>query len=40
MKKPHMKVVIEDGRAVWWCNGWTSESQLGAWIQWWYDGDR
>ena len=37
--RPHMKVVVKDGVALWWCNGWTDPSQLGAWILWWYDGD-
>lgn len=39
MAKPHMKVVVENGAAVWWCNGWTHPEAFTAWYLWWYDGD-
>ena len=38
--KPHLKIVVENGVALWWCNGWTDREMLGAWIMWWYDGDK
>ena len=39
MKKPHLKVVVKDGIAMWDCNGWIADEPWGAFFLWWYDGD-